>query len=146
MARPLYETADDRQREIAAINRLLRGTEKTVRKLPIRYGVDFAIIKDGEITAWVEVKCRFNESDKYPTLMISAAKIWQGVYTSINTGKPFFVVAEWTDKIGFTKIETVEGLSLGFGGRTDRNDSQDVEPVYFIPIKIFTMKEIKNEN
>jgi len=146
MARPLYETEDDRKRELAAINRLLRGTEKTVRKLPIRYGVDFAIITNGEITAWAEVKCRNNSSALYPTLMISAAKIWQGVYTSINTGKPFFVVAEWTDKIGFTKIETVEGLSLGFGGRTDRNDSQDVEPVYFIPIKIFTMKEIKNED
>ena len=72
--------------------------------------------------------------------MISAAKIWQGIYTSTNTGKPFFVVAEWDDKIGFIKIETVEGLSLGFGGRTDRNDDQDIEPVYFIPIKEFIMK------
>ena len=56
MARPLYESSDDRIRELAAVNRLLRGTEKTVRKLPIRYGVDFAIITNGEITAWAEVK------------------------------------------------------------------------------------------
>jgi hypothetical protein len=146
MARPLYETADDRSRELAAINRLLRNSGKTVRKLPIRYGVDFAVLKEGEITAWVEVKCRFNDSDKYSTLMISAAKVWQGVYTSINTGKPFFVVAEWKDKIGFIKIKTVEGLFLGFGGRSDRNDAQDVEPVYFIDICKFTMKENDHEN
>ena len=146
MARPLYETADDRQRELAAVNRLLRGTEKTVRKLPIRYGVDFAIITNGEITAWAEVKCRNNSSALYPTLMISAAKIWQGVYTSINTGKPFFVVAEWTDKIGFIRIETVKDIKIGFGGRTDRGDTQDIEPVYLIPIKAFKLKEIDDEN
>jgi len=140
MSRPLYESENDRRRERAAMERLLDGSDNTARKLPIRYEVDFAIIKNGEIVSWAEVKCRNNASSLYPTLMISAAKIWKGSTLSIQTGKPFFIVAEWTDGIGYLKVTNVGLFELGFGGRTDRNDDQDVEPVYFIPIEMFKMK------
>lgn len=141
MARPLYESANDRRRERAAMERLFEGTGRTVRKLPIRYGIDFAVIRDGQIVSWAEVKCRYNSSALYPTLMISAAKIWTGINLSKDTLKPFFIVAEWTDGIGFLKVTDVSVFELGFGGRTDRDDEQDVEPVYFIPIDMFKMKE-----
>lgn len=146
MARPLYETSNDRDRELIAINRLLKGTDKEPIKLPIIYGIDYAVKEDGCITSWVEVKCRSNESTKYPTLMISAAKIWTGVEMFQITKLPFFLVCEWTDKIGFLKIHTVAGYCIRIGGRTDRGDAQDIEPVYYIPIDKFTMKEINNED
>lgn len=141
MSRPLYETDNDRRKERLAMDRLLMGSNKVFRKLPIRYGVDFAIISDGKIVSWAEVKCRNNSSALYQTLMISAAKIWTGVTLSAQTGKPFFIVAEWTDGIGYLKIPDVSLFDLGFGGRTDRNDAQDMEPVYFIPVELFKMKD-----
>lgn len=141
MSRPLYESETDRVREKAAIERLLAGTDKTFRKLPIKYEVDYAILKDGEIVSWAEVKCRNISSSMYPTMLIGATKIWKGSVLSIHTGKPFFVVVAWTDKIGYLKVENVGSFELSFGGRTDRGDELDIEPKYYIPIDMFKMKE-----
>lgn len=48
------------------------------------------------------------------------------------TGLPAIVAAKFTDGICYTLVGVMPELSIG--GRTDRADWQDVEPVVLIPI------------
>lgn len=139
MTRPLYETQNDRAREMDAI-RKIAGPNDIVRKLPIRYGVDFLVFRNDVAHAWIEVKCRNNPKDQYPDLMISVAKILEGIKTSQMTGLPFVLVIEWTDVVGTLRIHNTDGFKMGWGGRDDRGDAQDQEPVFHIPTAHFAIR------
>lgn len=139
MARPLYETRQDLENELGVMNTVAAIAKMTFRKMTIRYSVDYALMKGDAVHAWVEVKCRKNEMKKYPTLMISAGKLMEGVNLSYHTGKPFYLVVKWQDGIGRVKLDSLLKYKLTFGGRFDRNDAQDVEPVYEIPTSDFLL-------
>lgn len=143
--RPLYESRQDLENELGVMNKIAGIANMTFRKMPIRYSVDYALMKGDGVHAWVEVKCRKNESNKYPTLMISAAKLMDGVNLSYHTGKPFFLVVKWQDGIGRVKLDSLVKYKLSFGGRYDRGDAQDIEPVYEIPTADFLMIDKKPE-
>lgn len=145
MTRPFYESDSDRKKELAVISKIGGLARKTPIKLPIRYAIDFAMFDGKQITSWVEVKCRKNSQAAYPTLMISAAKLIEGLNLARHSGKPFYLVVEWTDRIGFLEIKALTDFAIGYGGRVDRADAQDMEPVVFIPTDqfktIFATKE-----
>lgn len=131
MSRPLYETENDRRREADAVRKLLTPND-VIHKLPIRYGVDFIIFRNEAPFKLVEVKCRNNPRDQYPDLMISVAKIVEGIKLSELMGIPFVLVVEWSDCIGSLRIYNTDGMKVSWGGRNDRGDPQDMEPVYHI--------------
>ena len=144
MARPVYETSKDLTNELRAIKRVIGDRE--IYKLHPKYGTDFCVLRDGAITAWVEVKCRTFPSTKFDTTMIDASKMTKGLMLASKTGKPFILVIEWTDKVGYLAIKTLENLELKLGGRMDRNDPFDIEPYYYIPVTWFKLKEINDED
>lgn len=139
MSRPFYETSQDREKEREAINAVV-GNRFDICKLPTRYEIDFALFKDNQIKYWVEVKCRNVMSTRYETAMISSAKMIRGINLYQSTGAPFMVLFRWVDAIGTIRIDSLEGITVQWGGRYDRNDPQDAEPVCHIPIKLFKIK------
>jgi len=141
MTRPMYETPADRGRELIALKAIESFSRKRGVKLPITYRVDFAMEDRGEISSWIEVKCRNNTRNQYPTLSISLNKLMAGVALEERTKKPFFLVVHWEDFLGYIRINTLEGFKITMGGRTDRGDEQDKEPVVHIPVEQF--KELK---
>jgi len=71
--------------------------------------------------------------------MISVYKIWRGRSLAENTGMEFKIVVE-SDEIYYTVNITENvllGSKIGIGGRTDRGNDGDVEPMYFIPWDMF---------
>lgn len=140
--RPLYESAQDRENEINALRKI--ATKTTPVKLPLRYEIDFALMNGDKIVAFAEVKCRTNLFSAYPTLMISMAKLISGITLSGQTGFPFWLIVKWTDKIGALEIDSLRVFVMGVGGRTDRGDDQDREPVCHIPTTAFKiLKDIE---
>jgi hypothetical protein len=67
--------------------------------------------------------------------MLSLAKIIHGMELARATEKPFLVVVEWNDVVGWHKVEKVHSIRMG--GRVDRGDWQDMEPVVDIPTSEF---------
>ena len=51
---------------------------------------------------------------------------------------PSFLVVRWSDNCGYIRIDTLLDFEISMGGRTDRGDKQDIEPVMLIPIHNFT--------
>ena len=136
MSRPLYESGLDRANERAVADVLLERWRCSAVKLPISYELDYALVRDGTVRAWAEVKCRRNARDRYPTYMISLRKVLAGLAMAERTNLPFLLLVQWADALGWV---TPSARGIQIGGRHDRGDSADVEPVIHIPIDTFSI-------
>lgn len=136
--RPRYETASDLTKERQAVERFLDSfpVDAEAVKLPMQYRMDFCIVSGGNASAFVEVKCRTNKMHAYPTYMISLSKMVAAAAYS-RLGITCILLVQWSDKSGWVKIDP-DGWSIKWGGRRDRADWQDSEPVVHIPISDFT--------
>lgn len=135
--RPTYETDADRGREADFSNILCQVFRCTLYKLPIRYGLDFSVVKDGRTIGFLETKIRTNPSGQYPTYMISAGKFMSADALTRSTGLPCRLAVMWTDNWGYTDLALTPEIVVSMGGRRDRGDEQDIEPVHLIPISSF---------
>lgn len=145
MSRPQYETQDDLKNEEEAIRRLEAVSGRKSFKLPRGYRIDFAMCDGEEITSWIEVECIENPFKQYPTLAIGITKLMAGLAFEQKTGLPFFLVVHWPDFLGYIRIKSLSEFKILKGGRTDRNDSADVEPMVHIPIQMFKKLAVKEE-
>lgn len=139
--RQIYETDSSLEAERKIVQDLCDKWKVNCAKLPISYNVDYCLLNDGKLRAWLEVKCRYCTSVEYPTYFISAKKIFNGLQMSEASGVPFILAVRWEDKLGFIRV--LKGsYKIKIGGRKDRNDWQDVEPMAHFNIKDFTMIEV----
>lgn len=136
MSRKMYETSEDiaREEEVKAL--LEQRWQATLHKLPISYNFDYLVERNGDSSAWVEIKVRTNPMNQYDTMMVSLHKLLAGQHLTKSTGLPSFLVVKWTDKVGFVNINDCAS-TLKMGGRADRNDSQDRDPCLYIAIDQF---------
>lgn len=141
--RPTYETPEDLGNEdavAATLERIWKGYE--VRKLRSYDKIDRAVVPRGSKhpRALVEIKCRTVTMQQYDTYLISFDKVRDALGFYAQTGIPVFFVVRWLDALGYYKIDQPsldEDIKLGIGGRTDRDDPNDVELCAFIPINRF---------
>lgn len=127
MARPLYESEDDLARERAVVEALCSSLGCTYCKLPISYGLDYALHRDGKIISMIEIKCRDNTSSRYETIMVSVLKRMKALELRRAAGVTTNFVVAYTD--GIYLIDFAEKPDyVAVGGRKDRGDSADIEP------------------
>lgn len=128
-----------------AIRKLESVSGRKSFKLPKGYRIDFAMCDGEQITSWVEVECRKSPFKQYPTLAIGITKLMAGLAFENKTGLPFFLVVHWPDFLGYIRIKSLSEFKILKGGRTDRNDSADVEPMVHIHIQMFKKLAVKEE-
>ena len=140
MIRPVYETEKDRKMEQAIINELSDAWKIFYQKLPIKHRLDFALLDDKKaVIAWAEVKRRDNDSTTYDTYMLRLDKYMSGMQLFKLTGLPFYMVVKFSDGLYYCEVSLLSyaQLNISFGGRTDRGDSQDVEPCIYFDSNLF---------
>lgn len=140
--RPFYESKIDRTQEQSVKwlleNGLIGKGYKAVKLRP-QDRVDFCLLKNGtkDIWAWVEVKSRKVSVATYPSYFLSLSKWLVGLALARETGRPFFLVFKFIDKIVYINSDWVVGINARrwwpeLGGRTDRGDPADIEPLALI--------------
>lgn len=134
--RPMYETQDDLANENYIKDLLAIAWDAKLHKLPRSYYVDWMITKKGEAKGFAELKCRNNDRCKYPTLMLSMHKWMHGKELASEIGGSFIIIVRWNDGTFYHKQGSCD-VTYGIGGRTDRGDNQDIEPVVYIPTDYF---------
>lgn len=134
-SRPLYETEFDRENELAVAKAVGARYGWEARKLPSRYALDFALVEGAEVRFWLEVKCRRNARAAYPTYMLSLSKVFALLELQERTSIRSGVAVSWTDCLGVLPLPSPYRVSIG--GRTDRGDAQDVEPVALFDVGLF---------
>ena len=134
--RPIYETAQDRQREDGVREYISNNYACTYIKSDRLATVDgYLYNPDQDLTAVVEIKCRNNAHNKYLTYMISAVKWRNGLQLAKDRGVIFLLVVSFTDGIYVTKVK--DSYEIKQGGRYDRGDSKDIENCVYIPMSDF---------
>ena len=132
----MYESRADLEKERHVADVIAPRWKCSAKKLPTAYFIDWVLMRGAKTAAFVEVKCRNNPKDQFPTFMLSLAKWMHGRQLSVIADVPFFVVVQWTDGIYWVNAADVQ-VEVGFGGRADSGDEQDMEPVVFIPVNCF---------
>lgn len=139
MKRPIYEDEASLKSERETALAIEKAWKCNLTKLPMKSKIDFLMKnKKGEPRAFVEVKNRACKRHKYPTYMISLDKWVSGLSMSRFTEVPLVLVVSWDDEIGYVTCGAViKETTVNMGGREDRGDAQDIEPVVHIPIYLF---------
>ena len=136
---PLRETDDDLIRERAAIDEfLIRRPDLIALKLPREAGADFVIADavSKTVVGAVEVKCRTNPREQYPTFYVDLSK-YQSLQWWRANGVPGLILVQWKDCAGYVSVPVTH--TIGTAGRTDRNDPLDMDVVVFIDTAKFTI-------
>ena len=135
MIRPIYENEQDRSRERQVIDKLLKPGQKAY-KLKMENRLDFAVVdRSNTVVALVEVKCRTNKMRAYPSYMLDIPKVMAARQLSEACNCPAFLFVQWADALGY--ISFGSPFQVGFGGRTDRSDSQDVGLMAYFDLDMF---------
>lgn len=132
----MYESKEDLANEKEVANFLSSKTGFVFHKLKIAYHVDWLVMDKGKPKYVAEIKRRFNPSTEYPTLMLSLQKWMKGKEMAAEMNIEFVLIIKWNDGLFSYKAEK-DGVTYGFGGRYDRDDPQDQEPMVFIPVSKF---------
>ena len=135
--RPTYETQGDVDNEREVMRLLCAKWQCQFAKLPKKYALDYVLIRHDEVKAFAEVKCRTNPVGAYPTYMLALQKVIAAKELTRSTGKPSMLIVRWSDAIGYTHL--AGDYKVRVGGRVDRGDWQDVEPVVDISLDDFVM-------
>lgn len=141
MSRPKYETGAtlDEERKIGGQIAAVAGCD--MFKLPLSYQVDFIFLKDKRPTAFVEIKDRQKYArDKIDALggyMLSLQKWLRARSLCEPTGIPFLIGVRFADGVYVATIKDWDSYIIRMGGRRDRGDWQDVEPMAMIPVSEF---------
>lgn len=134
--RPYYENQRDLSNE-HLVATILKEKGIDLVKMPISYRLDFAMLRKGKVRGFAEVKTRNNRHDKYPTLMISLGKVMAARQLSEATGTRSILLVKFLD--GLYWCDFASPFNLEIGGRKDRQDAADIEPVAHFPTEAFQM-------
>ena len=132
--RLIYEKPEDLAAEKTALDKACEIWKCTAEKLPMKYELDYLLLREGKGVAWLEIKSRTNPRAAYPTYMISLGKIMAARRLSEASQLRSFLLVQWSDYCGYVRLDSLLDFTTAVGGRTDRGDEQDIEPVALIPI------------
>lgn len=135
--RPVYENQQTLELERLAISTFADQFDVQPVKLPISYNIDYACLSGELLMFWAEVKNRNYPHNAFETFSISAKKILNGLHLRHLSGKGFYLVVQWTNALGYVQVTREMSQDIRFGGRKDRADWQDQEPMVHIPIDHF---------
>ena len=138
--RPLYENADSLKDEARIIAYACERWGYESKKMPKAYRADYAIFKDGLLHGIAEVKRRRYDRFAFETFFISAGKFQACLEMGYMYNVAFLIFVQWNDVLAYWLWKPPNmymQYQVRWGGRKDRNDAQDQEPMVHIPVKEF---------
>ena len=130
--RPMYETSHDIANEKVVADALQNiGVE--VYKLPVQYRLDWLLRRDGQPIGFAEVKARKCDHNTYPSVMISLSKVMHARLLTEATGLPAHLILLYRDALA--KLDFASEFTVNPGGRTDRDDPQDLDVCAYYPVE-----------
>jgi hypothetical protein len=140
MARPIYESESDRKRERKVAEIVEQHFKCQLRKAPALFAIDFVAVRNGKPVAWVEIKCRNYSMARIGQMggyLISIKKLIAAKQLFEITGLKLALIVAATDGVYCHLISDFTVKNLTIGGRTDRGDTEDVEPCALLDVSKF---------
>ena len=132
------ETEETMRMENQLKSRVEKAWKVKMEKIPSTYSLDYAILRDGGVVSWAELKCRTHAFGTYDSYMISLKK-WNACreFHATSHLKAFLIVG-FTDGDYWMDTNVVKDFKVFMGGRSDRDWSVDREPCVFFDINNFS--------
>jgi hypothetical protein len=148
--RPIYETRANLDQELSVAAVVARKWDCVPVKLPMKYSVDFALVRNKQIKSFCEMKSRnytLTQLDKMGGVMISFDKWMKAKSICRSANVPFILIIQTVDKKIWYSVFSDEFVRMPtyLGGRTDRNDSQDIDACVLLDAKLFKLLEETDE-
>ena len=134
-SRPKYETSYDLSNEGSIIKIVSNKWNVNFCKLPMSYRLDYALYKSDNLRGFCEVKRRKYRKSDFQTYIISLDKVIKARELASITNTKSVLIVSWVDVIGW--IDFNNDFVCRQGGRVDRSDWQDVEPMCHFNIQEF---------
>jgi hypothetical protein len=131
MNRPYYEKPSDLSKENKIAEVLKSAWNCDLVKMPIKYHLDYSIVKDDKISAFCELKSpnyALSDFKRFGGFFISLDKFMSAKKLNETTGLPCIIVIYALDGIWYSTFHNAKITSFKVKGRKDRSDSQDIEP------------------
>jgi len=134
VSRAIYENADDRARESEVIKAFSKRFWVDYLSLPVLSVADYIVMhKDGRMLSIVEIKSRTTPKDEYPTYFIGKRKAGDLVVVATKLKLEPVLVVDFSDCSTWVNLRRDPFEEVRPGGRYDRGDTQDEEPMLHIP-------------
>ena len=131
----MYENDNDLRSEKNLISYVSDCWNVASYKLPMSYKIDYAMYRNERPVGFAEVKCRTHTFGTFPTYIISLAKVMEARRLARETNTKSILIVSWTDRTGY--LDFFSHHQIRHGGRSDRNDWQDQEPMCHFDLKHF---------
>ena len=132
--RPMYENQKNLSEEKKVADLLSEKWKCNFRKMPIKYELDYVLMRDLRAVAFCEIKCRTysrKQLSDFGGSMISLAKFMKAKELNRNTSLPVYIIIQCTDQLMYCSIDVVSA-DITWSGRKDRGDVLDHEPYCLI--------------
>lgn len=140
LMRRVYETEKDRGRERDLAERVAASWRLTAKPNPKMYPIDYTFLDGKEVRGFAEIKVRTHPFGQFSTYILSAHKVSDAMNLAMSTGKTVVLIVQWScGSVGVLDLSEKPD-SVGWGGRSDRGDSQDMEPVCHYAIERFKVR------
>ena len=133
--RPMYENDNDLRSEKNLISYVSDCWNVASYKLPMSYKIDYVMYRDESPVGFAEVKVRTHTFGTFPTYIISLGKVMEARRLARETNTKSILIVSWTDRTGY--LDFFSHHQIRHGGRSDRNDWQDQEPMCHFDLKHF---------
>ena len=142
--RPKYETRNDLLNEGSIIDFVSNKWNVNFSKLPLSYRLDYALYQKNNLVGFCEVKRRKYRKSDFETYMISLDKVIKAKELADITNTKSVLIVSWIDVMGW--IDLNSDFVCREGGRSDRSDWQDIEPICHYQIRDFKRIGDANED
>jgi len=145
-SRPMYESQADLDREAKVAAVIARKWNCVPVKMPIKYSLDYAMMRGQKIVSFCEFKTRGKTLDEIASLggyLVNLDKWMNAQNMTKATGLPFTLVVQTIDKKIWYSVfkDDFSVLTNHYRGRKDRQDEQDIGPCVSISTKTFKLLE-----
>ena len=133
--RPMYENDNNLRSEKNLISYVSDCWNVASYKLPMSYKIDYVMYRNESPVGFAEVKVRTHTFGTFPTYIISLAKVMEARRLARETNTKSILIVSWADRTGY--LDFFSHHQIRHGGRSDRNDWQDQEPMCHFDLKHF---------
>ena len=137
--KPTYENSGDEVNERQLASLLERKWQCQMQRQMKYAQFDYVALRGKKIQAFVEMRHRGVEHNKYPTCFISLTKLLMAQILKNVCNVPCLFVVQWTDATGYCNLDMQCEIEYSSEGWNRRNDPSDIEAIGLIPIDRFKM-------
>lgn len=125
------ETEADLKEERSMAAEVSKSCGHPLKKLPKFYNIDYALMSgyepDAKVLGFVEMRRRYNDSTKYPTLLLNWQK-WRGLVDNANDSHlPAFFAVRFNDGMKIIQADDrVPDLRLDPRAKGERDSGQEL--------------------